>query len=117
MPIRRILPHLTVNCLVMSLLAFAAVAIVAATAAQDELAECEALVKPVMVGATSYFRLGHRLVRETGGQYTLHLTFFAPERWLATCRLARQDGRYRVVDWELAEVAARPHWLPGAATQ
>jgi hypothetical protein len=39
----------------------------AATAAQDELAKCEALVKPAMVGATSYFRLGHRLAHETGG--------------------------------------------------
>ena len=84
------------------------VACLAATAANDELAQCEALVKREMSNGARYFRIGYRIVRDAPRQYTLHLSYFSTARWLATCRLASEQGSARVEDVEITVVAALP---------
>ena len=95
------------------LLALLTMSIVAATAAQDELAQCEALVQRELAEGAGYFRLGYRLVRDAPGQFTLHLHYFSSSRWLASCRLTREGSRLIVHNWERAKVASMPGWLPG----
>jgi hypothetical protein len=96
------------------LLVLAAVSIVAATASRDELAQCEKMLKNrPEVHHAGYFRLGHRLVREAPGQYTLYLTYFSSSRWLATCRFTRDGDRNRLRELEQLRVTTPPNWLPG----
>ena len=96
----RYIPALLVTLLAVSLLA--------ATAAHDELAQCEVLVKRELPPDAQYFRLGYRIVRDAPGQYTLHLSYFSSARWLATCRLAGEQGLATVQDVEISAVAALP---------
>jgi hypothetical protein len=84
------------------------VALLGATAAHDELAQCEALAKQEMPHDAPYFRIGYRIARDAPGQYTLHLSYFSSGRWLATCRLAGEQGLARVEHVEISTVAALP---------
>jgi hypothetical protein len=84
---------------------FAGFMLISATAARDEVTECERLVKRELPEDDAYFRLGYRMVRDGPRQYTLHLSFFSSSRWLATCRLIGDQVGYRVADLELVEVA------------
>jgi hypothetical protein len=85
-----------------------AVSLLAATAAHDELVQCEALLQREMPHDAQYFRIGYRIVRDAPGQYTLHLSYFSSGRWLATCRLAGERGLARVEHVEISAVAALP---------